>query len=121
LPIIVLSGRDGDTDRVRALDGGADDFVLKPASYEELRARIAAVLRCTRVGPTRVGELLVDAATWKVVVGERDVRLAKKEFSLLLLLASDPTRRGIVTRPHQLDGAFAVGKPGAGVEAFKTL
>jgi DNA-binding response OmpR family regulator len=94
LPIIVLSARDGDTERVRVLEEGADDFLVKPAPYEELRARIGAVLRrsrCRTAGPTRVGELLVDPASWKVIVGERDVRLAKKEFRLLLL-ASDPTR-----------------------------
>ncbi len=95
LPIIVLTGRGAATDRVRGLDVGADDYVQKPFSYEELRARIAAVMRRRHNrhdGPVRVGELMIDPARRKVVVGEREVHLAKKEFTLLRVLATDPTR-----------------------------
>jgi DNA-binding response OmpR family regulator len=95
LPIIVLGGRGGSADRVRGLDLGADEYVQKPFSYEELRARIAAVLRrghSRHEGPVRVGELLIDPARHKVMVGDREVRLAKMEFTLLRVLASDPTR-----------------------------
>jgi DNA-binding response OmpR family regulator len=82
LPVIVLTGRSADTDRVRGLDSGADDYVTKPFRYEELRARIGAVLR-RREGPSRVGELAIDPIRRKVAVGEREVALAKKEFTLL--------------------------------------
>ncbi|MFT3863003.1 MAG: response regulator transcription factor [Solirubrobacterales bacterium] len=95
LPIIVLTGRSGATDRVRGLDLGADDYVQKPFSYEELRARIVAVLRrghSRHDGPVRIGEMLIDPSRRKVTVGEREVYLAKKEFTLLRVLASDPTR-----------------------------
>jgi DNA-binding response OmpR family regulator len=95
LPIIVLTGRSGSTDRVRALDMGADDYVQKAFLYEELRARITAVLRRghnRHEGPVRVGEIVVDPARRQVTVGERQVRLSKKEFTLLRVLASDPTR-----------------------------
>jgi DNA-binding response OmpR family regulator len=95
LPIIVLTGRGAMTDRVRGLDLGADDYVQKPFSYEELRARIQAVLRrrhSRRDGPVRVGELLIDPSRRQVTVGERSVHLAQKEFTLLRVLASDPTR-----------------------------
>ncbi|HTR76017.1 MAG TPA: response regulator transcription factor [Solirubrobacterales bacterium] len=95
LPIIVLTGRGGATDRVRGLDLGADDYLQKPFSYDELRARIGAVLRRghnRREGPIRVGEILIDPARRKVAVGDREVHLAKKEFTLLRVLASDPTR-----------------------------
>lgn len=95
LPVIVLSGRGAETDRVRGLDSGADDYVTKPFSYGELRARIGAVLRRSaglRLGPTQVGDLVVDPARRLVTVGGRRVDLAKKEFSLLRVLASDPTR-----------------------------
>ena len=81
LPVIVLTGRGGATDRVRGLDMGADDYVQKPFLYEELRARITAVLRrghSRHEGPVRVGD--------------REVHLSKKEFTLLRVLASDPTR-----------------------------
>src|ERR1700744_1481795 len=95
LPVIVLTGRSGATDRVRGLDLGADDYVQKPFGYEELRARITAVLRrrhSRKDGPVRTGEILIDAARRKVMVGDREVHLAKKEFTLLRVLASDPTR-----------------------------
>jgi DNA-binding response OmpR family regulator len=95
LPIIVLTGRGGATDRIRGLDLGADDYLQKPFSYDELRARIIAVLRrghSRKEGPVRVGEILIDPARRKVTVGEREVHLAKKEFTLLRVLASDPTR-----------------------------
>lgn len=95
LPVIVLTGRGADTDRVRGLDSGADDYMTKPFSYEELRSRIGAVLRrraAGREGPTRVGELTIDPARRKVTVGEHEVHLAKKEFALLRILAADPTR-----------------------------
>ncbi len=95
LPVIVLTGRGSDEDRVRGLESGADDFVVKPLFYRELRARIAAVLRRggnRRGGPVRVGEIVVDAARRKAWVGEGEVVLSNKEFGLLRVLASDPTR-----------------------------
>jgi DNA-binding response OmpR family regulator len=95
LPVIVLTGRGAETDRVRGLNSGADDYVTKPFSYAELRARIGAVLRRRsprREGPRRVGDLTVDPVRRRVTVGERVVPLAKKEFSLLRALATDPTR-----------------------------
>src|SRR6478672_4025394 len=95
LPVIVLTGRGAQADRVRGLSAGADDYVTKPFSIEELRARIGAVLRRRdgrRDGPIRVGELTIDPLRRKVTVGEREVPLAKKEFTLLKVLATDPTR-----------------------------
>ncbi len=95
LPVIILSGRGAETDRVRGLDSGADDYVTKPFRYEELRARIGAVLRrrgSRRDGPSRVGDLTLDPIRRRVTVGRREVPLAKKEFTLLRVLASDPTR-----------------------------
>jgi DNA-binding response OmpR family regulator len=95
LPVIVLSGRGGDTDKVRGLEGGADDYLTKPFRYPELRARINAVLRrreARHEGPRRVGDLTVDPLRRRVVVGERQIPLAKKEFALLRALAADPTR-----------------------------
>jgi DNA-binding response OmpR family regulator len=95
LPVIVLSGRSSDADRVRGLNEGADGYLVKPFHYPELHALIAAVLR-RRVGPKRgplrVGELIVDPVTREVRVGERRVELANKEFALLRALASEPTR-----------------------------
>jgi DNA-binding response OmpR family regulator len=95
LPVIILTGRGAQADRVRGLTAGADDYLTKPFAIEELRARIGAVLRRRanrREGPIRVGELIVDPVRRRVMLGGREVPLAKKEFTLLRVLASDPTR-----------------------------
>jgi DNA-binding response OmpR family regulator len=95
LPVIVLTGRGADAERVRGFEYGADDYLVKPFHYPELRARIHAVLR-RRVGrsegPRRVGDLVVDPARRLVTVEGRDVSLSNKEFSLLRVLISDPIR-----------------------------
>jgi DNA-binding response OmpR family regulator len=108
LPVIVLTGRGGDTDRVRGLDSGADDYVVKPFRYGELRARINAVLRRREAyheGPTRVGDLIIDPVRRRVTVGEREVPLSKKEFALLRTLAANPTR--VYTKEELLDSVWA--------------
>jgi DNA-binding response OmpR family regulator len=95
LPVIVVSGRRSDADRVRGFTAGADDFLVKPFHYPELLARIGAVLRRRdprREGPLRVGELSLDPVTREVRVGDRRIELANKEFTLLRALASEPTR-----------------------------
>jgi DNA-binding response OmpR family regulator len=96
VPIIVLGRADSDpVDRVRAFDGGCDDYVARPFHYEELLARIRAVLR--RASPPareriEVGELLIDRAARRVTVRGASVMLAAKEFELLVKLAGEPTR-----------------------------
>ncbi|HSJ18152.1 MAG TPA: response regulator transcription factor [Solirubrobacterales bacterium] len=95
LPVVVLSGRAAPADRVRGLAEGADDYVVKPFHYEELVARLRAVLRRRsrrREGPRRVGDLHLDPVTREVRVAGRRVELANKEFVLLRTLASEPTR-----------------------------
>ena len=94
LRVIVLTGRGAEADRVRGLDLGADDYVVKPFHYQELRARVVAVLRRgleEREGPCRVGEIVIDTGRRKVWVGERVVELSNKEFALLRVLASKPS------------------------------
>jgi len=96
LPLIVLSGRSGELDRVRGFERGADDFVSKPFSYSELRLRVAAVLRRTREqrghGRLRVGELEIDPAAREVRLRGGRIDLSQKEFALLRALAAEPTR-----------------------------
>lgn len=95
LPVVVLSGRGSDTDRVRGLAEGADDYLVKPFHYPELAGRIGAVLRRQngrREGPRRVGGLVIDPATREVRLDGRRVELTGLEFALLRALASDPTR-----------------------------
>jgi DNA-binding response OmpR family regulator len=112
LPVIVLTGRGGATDKVRGLDAGADDYLTKPFRYPELRARIGAVLRRRahpKDGPSRVGDLVVDPMRRRVTVGDREVSLSKKEFALLRVLASDPTR--VFTKEELLDSIWAYRGP----------
>jgi DNA-binding response OmpR family regulator len=96
LPLVILSGRCGEHDRVRGFEQGADDFVAKPFSYGELRLRVAAVLRRTRErrhrGRLRVGDLEIDPASREARLRGRLVDLSAKEFALLRALAAEPTR-----------------------------
>src|SRR3954471_12569068 len=96
LPVIILTGRAGEVDRVRGFARGADDYLCKPFSYPELVARIDAVLRRAsgrlRRGVLRVGELTVDPSSRVVRVSGRAVGLSAKEFALLHALACDPSR-----------------------------
>jgi DNA-binding response OmpR family regulator len=96
LPVIVLTGRSGEADRVRSFARGADDHLSKPFLYAELLARIRAVLRRaegrrTR-GILRVGDLSLDPMTRTVRLGGRPVELSAKEFALLHALAEQPAR-----------------------------
>lgn len=95
-PLLVLSGRAGELDRLRGFDRGADDYVVKPFSYPELRARIAVLLRRAdrrhRLGRLRVGGLEVDPPSREVTLAGRRIELSQKEFALLRTLASEPTR-----------------------------
>jgi DNA-binding response OmpR family regulator len=96
VPVIVLGPEEADAvDRVRAFDRGADDFLARPFIYDELLARIRAVLR--RVAPPvgvviEVGELSIDRSTRCVTVGGQILPLSAKQFDLLAKLASEPTR-----------------------------
>jgi DNA-binding response OmpR family regulator len=96
VPVIMLSGRATETDRVRGFARGADDYVAKPFNYPELAARIAAVLRRARArderGTIQVGALRIDPAAREVRLGDRLIDLSAKEFALLHALAADPTR-----------------------------
>jgi DNA-binding response OmpR family regulator len=96
VPVIVLGAPESDSvDRVRALERGCDDFLAKPFDYEELLARIRAVLRRTTPGEhetRRAGPIAADLATRRVTVDGTPVALAGKEYELLLKLMTDPTR-----------------------------
>ena len=95
-PLIVLTSRANELERVRVFDRGGDDIVSKPFSYPELRGRIRVLLRrAYEPRPTpvsRVGALTVNHRTREVRVGERQVMLAAKEFELLQTLVAEPTR-----------------------------
>lgn len=96
IPILVLSGQAQELDRLRAFERGCDDFLAKPFSYPELRARLTALVRRSErrglVGRLRIGELELDPAARTVAVSGTPVALSQKEYALLRALASDPTR-----------------------------
>jgi DNA-binding response OmpR family regulator len=96
VPLVILTGRTSEVDRLRGFEKGADDYVSKPFSYVELRMRVGAVLRRARPrrgsGRLRVGELEVDPASRDVRLRGERIVLSQKEFALLLALAAEPTR-----------------------------
>jgi len=93
LPVIILSGRDGETDRIVGLDLGADDYLVKPFSPGELAARARSVLRRIRRPPAAVVPgVHVDPAAREATVDGRPVELTAKEFDLLHFLVEHPRR-----------------------------
>lgn len=90
--IIVLSSRDGEADRVKALEGGADDYVIKPFSPREIVARVKAVLRRAHpeASATIPSPLLIDPSTRKAHVFGQVLELTRVEFDLLMLLMKRP-------------------------------
>ena len=114
-PVIVLTGRSGEADRVRGLLRGADDYVCKPFSYAELLARLRSVLRRASGrqlrGLVRVGDLTVDPGTRSVRLAGRGVRVSAKEFALLQALATDPDR--VHPKAELLRNVWGYRTPGA--------
>jgi len=96
VPIIVVTARSDEIDRVSLLDLGADDYIVKPFGFRELTARIRAVMRRavdrSDVGdqPVEIGRLSIDHRTRTVRIGGEEVALTPKEYDLLAFLASDP-------------------------------
>jgi len=94
VPVIIITARDDDADMVRALDGGADDYVVKPFGIEQVEARLRAVLRRSGSalieGPLVVGGLKIDPRTRLVSLDGLPIDLSRKEFDLLLALAQRP-------------------------------
>ncbi|MFN8173719.1 MAG: response regulator transcription factor [Solirubrobacteraceae bacterium] len=96
LPLVLVSGRASELDRLRGWERGCDDYVCKPFSYPELRARVAAVLRRAdrraAGGRMRVGPLEIDPPSREVRLRGALLDLSQKEFGLLRALAAEPTR-----------------------------
>jgi two-component system response regulator RegX3 len=109
VPIIMVTARGEEVDRVVGLELGADDYVVKPFGLRELIARIRAVTRRAAAPPAeahRVGALEVDARTRRATVAGRPVELTAKEFDILAALAEDPG--AVVTRSQLLQRIWGV-------------
>jgi DNA-binding response OmpR family regulator len=113
VPIIVITAADDDPTMVRALDSGADDYVVKPFRLDQVTARIRAVMRRTKRGastePVRVGELMIHEPTRTATLAGEELQLARREFDLLLALAQRAgdvvSKRTLLTEVwHQAEG-----------------
>ncbi|MGB3719530.1 MAG: phosphate regulon transcriptional regulatory protein PhoB [Proteobacteria bacterium] len=108
IPILMLTARGEESDRIRGLSTGADDYVVKPFSLPELMARVKAILR--RTAPERLadvlraGEIELDRAAHRVTRGNREVRLGPTEFRLLEFMMQSPGR--VLSREQLLNGVW---------------
>ena len=108
LPILMLTARDEDIDKIIGLELGADDYLTKPFSPREMVARVKAILRRAELRTLteskesyRNGPLRIDFATYEVLIADKTVRLTLKEFDLLRFLVQNPNR--VLTRDQLLD------------------
>ncbi len=115
VPILMLTARTSESEKVRGLDLGADDYMTKPFGVQEFLARVEAVMRRARrpareaPRPTllRAGDVVVDSESRRVTVGEQEVRMSPKEFNLLFQLLSSPGR--VQTREALLRSVWGPG------------
>ncbi|MGZ8716294.1 MAG: response regulator transcription factor [Gaiellaceae bacterium] len=106
-PVLMLTARDAVGDRVTGLDAGADDYLTKPFSFDELLARLRALTRrvpAERPVTVEVGDLRLDPAAHRAWRGETELELSAKEFALLELLMRRPGN--VLTREQLLEGAW---------------
>lgn len=110
LPVILLTARGEESERVRGLGTGADDYIVKPFSVPELLARVRALLR--RAAPKRIanvlaaGDLVLDRSSHRLRRGTRDIHLGPTEFKMLEFLMERPGR--VFSRSQMLDGVWGI-------------
>lgn len=118
VPIIMLTAKGDDMDKILGLEYGADDYITKPFNILEVKARIKAIMRRTRKkdGDGRdnknivKGDMKIDCESWRVTIGEREVNLTAKEFDLLELLAMNPNK--VYSRENLLNIVWGYEYPG---------
>jgi two-component system, OmpR family, response regulator len=113
-PVLMLTARDGIDDRIRGLDTGADDYLVKPFAFDELLARLRALIRrgpVERPARLEVGELTVDPARHLVTLGGAEIALSPREFALLEFLVRHPGE--VVSRTTLLEHVWDQHYPGS--------
>lgn len=111
-PILLITARDASSDRIRGLDAGADDYLIKPLDLGELQARVRALLRRKEVAHTtilQVGELRLDPGNCQVSYAEKLLNLTPKEYSLLELFLRNPSR--VFSRAQIIDHLWTLDDP----------
>jgi len=109
IPVLMLTARDAVPDRVRGLDAGADDYLVKPFAYEELLARVRSLLRRSEPGERdllRCADLQIDVNAIEASRGQRDIAFTALEFRLLEHLARN--QRVVLTRPQILEAVWGL-------------
>jgi DNA-binding response OmpR family regulator len=113
IPIIMLTARRDEIDRITGLEMGADDYVLKPFSPQELVSRVRAVLRRSNIAKMEIGEkpitfpsLIIDPQTRLLTIDDTEISLTAKEFETLWLLAQHP--RQVFTRSQILENVWGI-------------
>lgn len=109
VPIIMITARGEDYDRIMGLDIGADDYIVKPFLLDEVHARVKAILR--RIAPTsqnllRLSDLMINLDDFLVTIKNEPVSLTKKEIEILWTLAKHPNQ--VFTRDHLLDSVWGI-------------
>lgn len=118
VPIIMLTAKGEDMDKILGLEYGADDYITKPFNILEVKARIKAIIRRTGkrkddAGNTKMivkGDMQIDCESRRVVIGGREINLTAKEFDLLELLATNPNK--VYSREHLLNVVWGYEYPG---------
>ncbi|GFI43608.1 MAG: response regulator transcription factor [Dorea sp.] len=118
VPIVMLTARNDDMDKILGLEYGADDYITKPFNILEVKARIKAIMRRTgKRGSSQVndkvivkGSMKIDCESRRVVIGEREINLTAKEFDLLELLAMNPNK--VYSRENLLNIVWGYEYPG---------
>ncbi|MDD2981247.1 MAG: response regulator transcription factor [Hespellia sp.] len=117
MPVVMLTARSEDIDKIMGLEYGADDYITKPFNILEVKARIKAIMRRTarREEPPRgrvlvKGAMKIDCESRRVVIGEREINLTAKEFDVLELLAMNPNK--VYSRENLLNMVWGTDYPG---------
>ncbi|MGI8608162.1 MAG: response regulator transcription factor [Candidatus Dormibacteria bacterium] len=121
VPVLMLTARDATADRVRGLDSGADDYLVKPFAYDELLARVRALLRrkpARSLRQLRFADVVMDTGTREVSRGDRQIDLTPREFDLLQFFLRNP--RQVLTRDRILDivWGYAFGAASNSVDVY---